>query len=147
MHYTSCNACCFLQNCQGESKMRKSIIFINSLVPIFWITFFLCTKFNLFNADYGMLQIFLWFTIPVVMFVYNSFAEKDIKTSVLLYLTATGFQILGIILNWILYSSFIYSDSEGQLVSLLAVGIIISCNIILSLIGIVVKYIIKIKKK
>ncbi len=127
--------------------MRKSIIFINSLVPIFWIIFFLCAKFNLFAADYGMLQIFLWFTIPVVMFVYNSFAEKDIKTNILLYLTATGFQILGIILNWILYSSFIYNDSEGQLVTLLAVGIIIGCNLILSLIGIAVKYILKIKKK
>ncbi len=82
---------------------------------------------------------FLWFAIPIIMFIINTFSEIQVKRLVLLYLISAGLQVLGVLIEGVLYYNFIGSDPETSAVVWLSIIIVTILNLILSLIGIAIK--------
>ncbi len=127
--------------------MKKMNIIINMLIPVLWVIMFFIANYESYKLDYGGICIILWFAIPIIMFFFNTIAESKIKKLVLLYLMSAGIQVLGVFIHVFLYCNFIGTDPESSAVGQLAILITVILNIILSLIGIVIKsLIIKFKK-
>lgn len=81
------------------------------------------------------------------MFVFNTFTEKKIKNLVLLYFISTVMQIVGIFLQVLLHYNFISGDPETPAVGQAIILLTAILNLVLSLIGIVIKsLILKFKK-
>ncbi len=76
--------------------MKKINFIVNIFIPVFWIIMFFIAKYEVCTSDYGAVCIFLWFALPVIMFVINTFTESRLKKLVLRYLLSTGMQIIGI---------------------------------------------------
>lgn len=76
--------------------MKRTNIIINAFVPVLWIIMFFMIKYDIGRLNYGDINLFLWFALPVIMFVVNTFTEFRIKKLALLYLISTGIQIIGI---------------------------------------------------
>lgn len=96
----------------------------------------------MFGIDYGDVYIFLWIAIPIGMFVFNTFTEKKIKKLALLYIASAGMQTLGIFIQVFLHYNFISGDPGTSAVGLLIIIMTAILNLILSLVGIVIKSII-----
>lgn len=122
--------------------MKRANIIINALIPVLWIILFFMTKYNVGRLDYGTIYIFLWFAIPIIMFIINTFSEIQLKRLVLLYLISAGLQVLGVLIEGVLYYNFIGSDPETSAVVWLSIIIVAILNLILSFIGIVIKSVI-----
>ena len=73
------------------------------------------------------------------MFVFNTFTEKKIKKLALLYLVSAGMQILGIFIQVLLHYNFISGDPGTSAVGQLIMLITAILNLVLSLMGIVIK--------
>lgn len=118
--------------------MKKINIIANMLTPVLWLIVFFITNV-VWDLDYGSISIFLWFAIPIVMFVFNTFTESRLKRLVLLYLISAGMQVLGVLIDALLYCNFIGTDPESSAVGQLAILITAVLNMVLSLIGIAIK--------
>ncbi len=119
--------------------MKKINFITNMLIPVLWVLIFFITKYEVGKLDYGSIYIFLWFALPVIMFVFNTFSETQLRRLTLLYFISAVMQILGVFIHVFLYCSFIGSDPESSAVGLLAILITAILNLILSLIGIPIK--------
>lgn len=118
--------------------MKKINIIANMLIPVLWLIVFFVSNV-VWDLDYASISIFLWFTIPIVMFIFNTFTELRLKRLVLLYLISAGMQVLGVLIAGVLYYNFIGSDPETSAVVWLSIIIVAILNLILSLIGITIK--------
>lgn len=119
--------------------MKRANIIINAFIPVLWIIMFFMIKYDIGRLDYGTIYIFLWFAIPIIMFIINTFSEIHLKRLVLLYLISAGLQVLGVLIEGVLYYNFIGSDPETSAVVWLSIIIVTILNLILSLIGIAIK--------
>lgn len=119
--------------------MKKGSIILHVFIPVLWIIMFFIMLYEVGRLDYGLINIYLWFAIPVIMFVVNSFAESRIKKLLLLYFVSAVIQILGIWINTMLYYHFI---SEELMIGQLAMLITAMLNLLLSIVGIIIKSII-----
>ena len=119
--------------------MKRANIIINAFIPVLWIIMFFMIKYDIARLDYGTIYIFLWFAIPIIMFIINTFSEIHLKRLVLLYLISAGLQVLGVLIEGVLYYNFIGSDPETSAVVWLSIIIVTILNLILSLIGIAIK--------
>ena len=119
--------------------MKRANIIINAFIPVLWIIMFFMIKYDIGRLDYGTIYIFLWFAIPIIMFIINTFSEIRLKRLVLLYLISAGLQVLGVLIEGVLYYNFIGSDPETSAVVWLSIIIVTILNLILSLIGIAIK--------
>lgn len=119
--------------------MKRVNIIINAFIPVLWIIMFFMIKYDIGRLDYGTIYIFLWFAIPIIMFSFNTFTEPQLKKLVLLYLISAGLQVLGVLIEGVLYYNFIGSDPETSAVVWLSIIIVAILNLILSLIGIAIK--------
>ena len=127
--------------------MKKLNFIVNMFIPVFWIIVFFVTNV-VWDLDYASISIFLWFAIPIVMFVFNTFTELRLKRLVLLYLISAGMQVLGVLIAGVLYYNFIGSDPETSAVVWLSIIITAILNLVLSLMGIVIKsLILRLKKQ
>lgn len=127
--------------------MKKINIIANMFIPVLWIIVFFVTNV-VWDLDYASISIFLWFAIPIVMFVFNTFTELRLKRLVLLYLISAGMQVLGVLIAGVLYYNFIGSDPETSAVVWLSIIITAILNLVLSLMGIVIKsLILRLKKQ
>lgn len=127
--------------------MKKKNIIINILIPIVWIIVFFFAKDEAFGIDYGDVYAFFWIAIPIGIFVFNTFTEKNLKKLALLYFVSAIMQMAGIFLQTLLHYNFISGDSETPAVGQLIIILTTIFNLILSLIGIAVKgLILKFKK-
>ena len=128
--------------------MKKKTIIINILIPIVWIIVFFFAKDEAFGIDYGDVYAFFWIAIPIGIFVFNTFTEKNLKKLALLYFVSAIMQMAGIFLQTLLHYNFISGDSETPAVGQLIIILTTIFNLILSLFGIAVKgLILKFKKR
>jgi len=127
-------------------KLFRNMI-LNIFIPVLWIIMFFIMLYEVGGLDYGLINIYLWFAIPVIMFLVNTLAEAQIKKLALLYLISTGVQIMGIVIYVFLYYHFISDEPGTNVVGQIAMLITGILNLLLSLIGIIVKSVIlKFKK-
>lgn len=119
--------------------MKKMNLMINALIPIFWIIMFFMIQHDIGRLDYGTVSVFLWFAIPMIFFIINTFSAMNFKGLVLQYLISAGLQVLGVFTEGILYYHFIGSDPETSAVVWLSVIIVAGFNLILSLLGMAIK--------
>ena len=119
--------------------MKRANIMINALIPVLWIIMFFMIKYDIGRLDYGTIYISLWIAIPIMMFIIHTFSEIQLKRLVLLYLISAGLQVLGVLIEGVLYYNFIGSDPETSAVVWLSIIIVAILNLILSLIGIAIK--------
>ena len=125
--------------------MKKASKILHICIPFLWIIVFFLTKYNLY---YGSIYFFLWFFLPVIMFVFNTLSENKIKRLALLYIISTVMQVLGVLIYGFLYYNFIGSDPETHAVIMLSFFVTVILNIVFSLIGIIIKSIVyKFKKQ
>ena len=119
--------------------MKRVNIIINAFIPVLWIIMFFMIKYDIGRLDYGTIYISLWIAIPIMMFIIHTFSEIQLKRLVLLYLISAGLQVLGVLIEGVLYYNFIGSDPETSAVVWLSIIIVTILNLILSLIGIAIK--------
>ncbi|MBQ2614799.1 MAG: hypothetical protein IJB80_05685 [Clostridia bacterium] len=128
--------------------MKKINFIVNMFIPVLWIIIFFFAKDEAFGIDYGDVYTFFWIAIPIGMFVFNTFTEKKIKKLALLYLVSAGMQILGIFIQVLLHYNFISGDPGTSAVGQLIMLITAILNLVLSLMGIVIKsLILRLKKQ
>lgn len=128
--------------------MKKINKILHICIPFLWIIVFFLTKYEIGNLDYALIIVCLWFSLPVIMFVVNTLAEKKIKKLALIYLISAVIQVSGVLIDGFLYYNFIGSDPETHAVIMLSFFITVILNIIFSLIGIIIKSIVyKFKKQ
>ena len=108
------------------------------LIPVLWIIIFFISNV-VWDLDSGIICIFLWIALPIIMFIFNTFSEPQLKRLALLYLISSLAQILGIFIDVALYYNFICGDPETPAVGLLIILLTAILNLILSLIGIGIK--------
>ena len=127
--------------------MKKASKILHICIPFLWIIVFFLTKYDVADLDYGSIHIFMWFALPIIMFVFNTFMEKKIKKLALIYLISAVIQVSGVLIYGFLYYNFIGSDPETHAVIMLSFFITVILNIVFSLIGIIIKSIVyKFKK-
>ena len=128
--------------------MKKINFIVNMFIPVLWIIIFFFAKDEAFGIDYGDVYTFFWIAIPIGVFVFNTFTEKKIKKLALLYLISAVIQMLGVFIHVFLYYHFISNEPGTSVVGQIALLITAILNLVLSLMGIVIKsLILRLKKQ
>ena len=76
------------------------------------------------------------------LFVYNTITETKIKKLALLYLLSVIMQVVGVSIQVLLHYNFISGDPGTSAVGILAIVLTAILNLVLSIIGIIIKSII-----
>lgn len=127
--------------------MKKVSIILNMCIPVLWVIVFFFTLYEVGTVDYGDIYLFLYLSLPLILFVVNTFAEVQVKKLVLLYFMSAVMQSIGIFVHVFLYYNFICGDPGTSAVGQAIMLITAMLNLILSLVGIIIKSIIAKFKK
>ena len=119
--------------------MKKINFIIHMFILVLWIIMFFIANYASYNLDYGAICGFLWFALPVIMFVFNTFLETQLRRLALLYFISAVMQILGVFMHIFLYYHFISDEPGTSVVGQVAILITAVLNLVLAIVGITIK--------